>query len=1217
MEIQYHILGVLAYSKKKEKKPEDKYILPPVHVWTKKFCDTLNKLEFGKNKFCLSDSDNGLSECHADAVKKTFVAFKERHKVESIYIGKLPDDCKFVHFHTTVILSEDSEECARQCADSIQEGLGLMKTFREKVAVLKRKSSECAAIKDCEIIAKSCALQAHFTMDNKRSVIGSDHYCWNELLQNVDDHIAEDGKLRITLERDSLSLSYRERGVGGFTAKDFVAVCTSGNSGNVSDGQEDKNNISATGHKGTGFKSVYNFFKKVTIESGNIRCILDDTVKYDYSGCIKGDDFDLSQRVKDTEYTSDDEKKYFPVPEFEFLNEKSDITTITFTFKNSSDGYNKFLEQIGLIEKNGDPAEIPERYYFLNHIKEITYNEEQPVNLDAVRKECFYSYEETFEVTKELLETNPRWKNTSVEDFIDAKKNKIQFLFPKERLPEETYVFCSLPVCNETLDLPFYINCPALELEDSRNSLSGAVKEWNDRIQMLAYSGDNSCFHRIFAKFAEGHGDIAYRYFPFNYTQNWNNIDKIPFLQTNCNDIMSLSQWYHTLPSNHQTMSLEERKNGFVILPEYMYEWFQHKGDFNEYETSVPFLHYTDMSEWFAKKTGLLTKLYKTNEKQNVIGTLKQLFRKDGEVGSVVLDIMKFFEEKFYSIGVCNISEENYGEFCQSILRKLYVDEVFNYAKYAKCYCYRWYLGKNICEGPCHSLDGLEVSSWNSIGEYKTKYANFFCTQLSEEQFFLCFPNLRDKLYFERDISDWDHPQYKLVKIHDEFLTQAFQENTFEKLFLFASELMNEDRNDQRYFFDNGKVIVKSGTNRFVSSNPNLFTSSKRIEKDFILKEPQWARTVVENLDEKMKDYVFYDKVSLSFLKEVVPEYRAEMSIGHIICQYLNNQELLEEKERYLFEQLMTWEGEMELQWHEKYRPMLRQYDQTINKSGVDKVKLYFCFSASTLSPLPDYISRQLEDRLNTEEYETYKERCANIRYSTLAEDRYCIGKVEETGTFYWVVFGERGLGQFLRDWCGIQAYLSPRQCIAMSSYAPLPLFRAYDTELEWCVAPRKLPDNNAYDEWKFMLLERYEWKADDKQWRCAAGYGDPHLYKSSCPVCGGKLVVEATSLRVKTVRLCQNIHVPVLLCRNCADAFQYSYDVYFCKGKDNPEKLSYKAAKEQIGQNDVMHICFRLSGYEPKIFPIKLTLLHRRIALDRLGEYDEATVSNRCEGTE
>ena len=641
MDIQYYILGVLAFSQKPNK--NDSYPLPPIDFWTTEFCNTLNEMEFGKNKFVLSASDKGLAECCSDEVKKIFKHFPDAYKVDSIYIRKLPD-CNFVHLNRTVILSEDSEKCAKECANCIREGLGLLKTFEEQMEALKCKSSECATIEDCETIAKCCALSAQVNLDNKRSVTGSDHDCWNELLQNVDDHIAEDGKLHITLNRDSLTLSYMERGVGGFTAKDFVAVCTLGNSGNVSAGQEDQGNPSATGHKGTGFKSVYNYFEKVTIESGNIKCILDDTVKYDYSNCITDKEVDLSKRGQGIKYGTSVEKKRFPVPEFEALPHKAAATTITFTFKNGGDGYDKLLEQIGLKEN------IPEKYYFLKHIKKIIYNETSLIALDDIRKNQFYFREECFEVTKDLLNKNPRWEKTSVDDFKKSEKNKVQFLFPKEKLPESTNVFCTLPVCGESLDIPFYINCPALELEDSRNKIQGqSVKDWNDEIKKLAYSGQDSCFHRSFTKFAEDPQNIAiaYKYFPYNYIGNWKNIESIPFLQTtddgNSMYLMSLEQWYVKLPEGHQTMLPDERKNGFVILPQYMYDWFEHKGDLDGYQTSVPFLYYPDMKEWFAEGTGFLNRLcniYKYTQ-DTVFDTLRQLFQSNQNcVGSVVVDII-------------------------------------------------------------------------------------------------------------------------------------------------------------------------------------------------------------------------------------------------------------------------------------------------------------------------------------------------------------------------------------------------------------------------------------------------------------------------------------------------------------------------------------------------------------------------------------------------
>lgn len=529
-----HTLGILAFVRGKLK---TSYRLPSIELWDNEFCNILNTIQFDKNtKFSLS---NKLQKIENKEILDMFNSFKYISPVVNIYIYEsLPTD--FVRFTDTVILKYRTEECVRLCADSIKKGLSLLNKFNDrKNNILENETQSLCeqkreiVEKKCEEIKQICALQAHFTADNKRSVIGSDNDIWNELLQNANDRI-NDGILNIKITDTELILSYNET---GFSAKDFMAIATSGNSGNVDDTANGNDILLATGHKGTGFKSIYNVFDKVIVQSGYVKCVLDDAQKVECT-------FD-KDKIKKVNYSVwNGEKKYFPVPEFYYSDIMYKCTTIKLSFINDTKK-NTFIAKnlLSTVEE----FSTNKYFYFLENIKQFKINGETFDKLSFISKN-FYKYKNEFPVDAELLCNNPRYKNITVDKFIDNAKNKITVLFPKKDMPQNTTLFCNLPIANATLDIPFYINIPALELEDGRNSVSNSSNTiyWNSYIQDIVFN--RFSLKQILNIFAKEHPDIAYKYFPYKYLNIWECLKDVLFIKTITNDtnkyvLKSINQW--------------------------------------------------------------------------------------------------------------------------------------------------------------------------------------------------------------------------------------------------------------------------------------------------------------------------------------------------------------------------------------------------------------------------------------------------------------------------------------------------------------------------------------------------------------------------------------------------------------------------------------------------------------------------------------------------
>lgn len=1198
--IKFHTLGLMAHSKEQDKKK--KYELPPINTWTEEFCETLNKINYDKNiKISISSSDK-LESNVDQKTQKIFEAFSHIAKVENIYVfNNLPDNINYVRFTDCVILREDNQEFATQCANSIMAGLSLLQTFnakrdkilKEKTESLKNDKTE--AEKQCNLIQKICALQAHFTADNKRSIIGSDNYIFNELLQNANDRIS-DGIMNISIKGNELILSYNEE---GFSAKDFLAVSTSGNSGNIDDENRNNDNMNSTGHKGTGFKSVYNVFEKVVIQSGFVKCTLDDSKKINCS--FEGD------KIKDIVYEDwkmPDKKRYFPVPEFEFLDQYEEKTNITLTFIEGEK--TSFIESNNLGSK--EKFEESKVYYFLDNINEFKINEEHFDKKDYLDSN-FYIKEENVEISEYDLKKNPRWKDKTIEAFKKANKSKIKILFPKENLPEETSIFCTLPVQNAILEVPFYINVPAFELEDGRNSISNndTVENWQKIIWQKAIKGSGSSFSKIFSDFAKEHPNIAYKYFPYNCIDEWHCLKEIKFIKTITEDVnkyelMAINQWDNESDNNQQA---SEKK--FVFLPDCMYEWFKEKKGLDGFSCDVPFVYY---GHSFDYKMELLNKLNKQTDKP-----IEKLLNRCRE----------FFENKFYVDKPNPIDNHQENSFLKNLLEK----RAFSLQD-----IYRWYLGKTLCESEAHCIKTFTntINGCNCIYKYKNNI-NVIFGSINDTQFEACFTNLRKGLYLHNG---------QIVEKDEKFLNEVLDKyrNDLSKVFDFNEELAGDHfKSEREGLFNSGKIVVKRGDKSFCLSDDvkGLFTSSFIDDARFILKEPKWAEDYVDNLDKRLTESDFYKERDRSFfektLEKYLKEYGEKPDVIKAIDKYIKECKTIDDKEKYLFESICKrYNGSepLELKLDEKYLEMIDIYNKQINKyEDENKIEfnsqIIFCFEDKELSGITKYIVDKFNDRVDQKdkekrfkflgENESLKEilknkvLICNDKYKN--NRKYCIGtkicdKNEPQDII--IVFGEKSVGTMLRDLFNCKSYINPGTYNSMDCYLPNPLFKPnYDNwnDLNFNeISTIKYSDDK---EIKHILIQRFEFKLEDK-WLCFKGYGGDAFKSKRCPLCGGVMIAEASSLRIRYIQAIQGIHVPVLICSSCDEAVKYTENVYFCdeKGKaylsDDNSKREDRLI-ELLKSNQNILICFDMFSNEKKIFPLDMTLLHRLICLNELKE--------------
>ena len=433
---------------------------------------------------------------------------------------------------------------------------------------------------------------------------GEENIVVNELLQNVYDHIDINEKIKekkeliITHDKEEkfISLSYPER---GFSVLDFYAICTLGNSGNVKAGRGGE----TEGHKGTGFKSVYQYFYKVEIESRGVGCVLNRDQFWKVGVDNNNPTKFLIEKVPE-----DSGGKRFsnPIPEFDSTSkEDKGLTTIKFYYSDKIDD---------IVIKFKDKT----RYLFLmdkintvKFVEEKVEEEKEIINSTYIDNK-FYKKTYVFDVNKEQLETEEQLAIKASR--FRGRKKIITMLFPKDlKVKEqevvindnekcfgqfadfsegeepEKYVYCTLPIETGTkLKLPFYVNIPLFELTDSRTHLFDIDDKnkthWNEFIKKCCAPkiegeiGKKSILRQMYEEcMIENKIDKPYWYLPVSLDEN-GIISKDCFLFAEVFDCVDSSKTCFNELNNY-------------LLPKYLYKYID---DTKNSEQDNSYLQYLD-----------------------------------------------------------------------------------------------------------------------------------------------------------------------------------------------------------------------------------------------------------------------------------------------------------------------------------------------------------------------------------------------------------------------------------------------------------------------------------------------------------------------------------------------------------------------------------------------------------------------------------------------
>lgn len=1208
-DIRYYILGVLI-----QKEQEAAFPLPPLASWTEEFCGVLNKIPFTINfHFELTDLFE-LEECDDSNVKAVFSSFKHITPVEHVYIYEsLP--VKYVHFTDTVILKSCNLEVAKVCSESIRKGVSFLKQFNEiKMEILQKTeplNSRERIKKYCENIEKICALGAHFSPNKERRLLGEDHDVLNELLQNVNDRIktvSDTTCLNIKLETNKLILIYNEN---GFSAKDFLAIATSGNSGNIDDTDRGNDNLEATGHKGTGFKSVYNVFEKVEISSGYVKCILDDT---EYTTCIfsnSTDDFDVKRKPLDGKT-----KIHFPVPRFEFLIENQNETQLEFTFK--PDKMMNFIKTNGLDSQESFIENA--KFLFLDNINQFRING-KIFDKEAYLEENFHKESHRLQFTDEDLQKNMRLKDKEIPEM----KQMVTFLFPKNKdsMKSQTNLYCTLPLKN--LKFPecnFYVNMPLLELEDGRNTIQDIDGNlWNKSLGHKIFSESNSAIVRAFESFAEKlkNNLIPDRslqdlldYFPFGKINAWGNLKDVAFIPI-----------FHKSEQMIHLKTISDLESNYFLLEDHLNKWIQINID-EAMVWEFPFQKYV-YYESLSDINKLKTNLQLSNVQLKLLEDTNWRFT------------VNYFDEIYYEKNLISSRNEKAIEFLKIDLLKAYS---LNYDL-----LYKWYLGKEKCEQAVYSiliLDDVNIKGFRSFNEYVDEVQEFFGNKpVATKELKQCFLNLREYLYLNADTT--------IVNEDDPFLSAVLSSIEQEDLknFWYELEGVSTDGNNLgqiKRLFINQQVVCKFGekheSNRYNEYNflpkkiDSLYTSSVITDAHYIVCDPTWISNIelLSNLDELVKKPNFYDSeqpLVLEIAEKYLNSTVHKEDVKEAIKIYIERTDKITENTVALFEILCKDStNPVVFSWDMKYISLLSCYKNYIictDKNGIVlKTSVKFSFEHVNLEPIPQHLKEKFDDKVSEElqntifilensEEELKKQKLKewlNFVYIINSNNKgkeYCIDF--ENNLF--VVFNEEAFGKMLKDLFKSD-YQAPKELQPMNCKLPNPLIkpkfnnlqRIKDIEIDFSGFKSRTTDEQIS-----LLINRFEWKIGE-EWHCYAGYGGDSTQSKKCPICKGILYAEASSLKIRNVQVVKGIHVPLLLCGNCHHALKFTEHYFLCLDENVEEimkddKESIEQLKDKLNSPEPITICFDMYGNEKKSQSIEMTFAHRKIILYLLNNTD------------
>ncbi|MFI3254262.1 MAG: hypothetical protein R3Y63_07975 [Eubacteriales bacterium] len=1096
-----------------------------------------------------------------------------------------------------------------------------------------------------------------------------------ELLQNADDKIAG-GTLYIDVsDPKNFLLSYPEREnpqqEKGFQIKDFYAISASGYSGNfdyTAEGERSHNNT-ATGRKGTGFRSMYNVFDKIEIDSYGIHCLFDDTQKMELTKDKTG--FHCSF----TDYAENDTKHDYPVPQFSLSESVKEKTTFTFHFKD------KGLEDLNLVipQMEDDFFLANKQTYFLNQIDKFNITTDQNTKHCFCKsdflKKYFYAYQyDPACPGKDLITDFYANKNSS------TNCQRVEMLFPKETYLQKFQennglkcnIFVTLPIDHGESSFvqfggglaPFLLNCPAIPLGNDRSNFDTAHKD-TFVILMQVFQG----FQTIFKQFAEEHVEIAYRYFPNPQSNIFYLGEKFPQKVYGddgrcsfCDNIPFL-RGVTTVNGTHELFSLEdiklpEEKKKAFWYPHYFYKFLEEKPSF--LQNPAP----QDLWDNYVFPKHFI--YYKTEEKAVQSLDIPDSSQEKSKSKA-------FYESLPFSDPLVQ------PEVLQQMMRAYFGD--------IKVHSIEGLGHLTISNPPYYELDLLVVAFQRLISAYSGPQLNYqmlkdlLGTEYEPASDFLLDPeflnNLLGKLFPTDQQTRWVNPSDNVLGLVCRGLF-AYQVKA-----LYPTMYHPEGKNPEvlsKLFHENCLVLELSSeyytrSRRKYSDNCFWFTSAILPPKDYIISDqsPSFAlfrkihpEITKENqpsgeLIEQGKFAEIYD------LDDMMGSENATAYLKYLKPLALTEQESIVETFLKRESPVKKWN------WHSNFSPFLKLYKDLQNTQGVTvpylvftKLKQYFpqhreLIQEETLNKEYDnfpFFSENGEIQSGPVELRGLLEQHLWLCQEPVNSDVSWVlaqHKVGETSQFVFVLFGESAFTTWLEDLFQYSEYKMIAQFSPMIS-VPLSEELGYDNFNQWSEDQWKgyMQQMSQYNQKqlelisssKLLLRQSPEMKKRLKELLAESfsfstkeqgedldflfsGYGLGEYQRKTCPVCGAEVLCELTSTSVRPIIAFSygeknfDRRFQMLMCRNCLESDSYSKKSYlsYQRDADSPhlphnDRSLKDALLNPTNYGQAVSLTFHLPQCQPpnRSYPLELSFLHRLYLLRAIFQLEEQSKEESTE---
>ncbi len=1237
MTIEYEIIRAYAFSKLTPKS-SDILKLPPIECWNEEFCDALCCLS--RDHICEFNE-----ELQSELTDEKLVRFASP-LAENIMLT-VNKDLKtkngFVHFYTSaenaktlyVIFSEKpDDELTNKCLFSLMKGLGLLSSLQPKEAELLGATepiSKFGAVEENLHYIRQIAYlyQCFDAVRSTRQSIPENEIAY-ELIQNANDAkikslgISDIGAYSVTSDGKNITIEYTEQ---GFSLADILAISVKGISGNrkTFGVGEDRQ---TTGHKGTGFTSIYRLFDTVEISSRNVNILLDNTKLPNATVTDK-------QVIFSGEYEKNDTAKIeypFPVPFFSEGNPQPKTTiTLTPNGKSADD----------LLSKMRDP----DSYLFTEQLHQFKYDGTNTV--DRYITDKFYRYEHT--ISEEDFISSDLYK--AFESRINSeKKRTVTILFPKnlDGFEGRQKVYCDLPLNELAPDISFIINIPMLQLKDDRKNIVRGDDSEAYRWNQFVLEQVSEVFSTLFNKFAEEHPDIAYRYFPYSYIN-----------EELCKNIFFLKP----IDKSARLMSIEQAK----FLPEYMYHWCKEFGSsavdllkaegsdlvhYSAYEGALP----TEC--WIFSKLGNYKKLTGKVELIYQWYSQREIFLTEG-------DELKILDQQ--AIGFYNSHLSNDLPFAlvlgHLITKKLYTLDNSLPLCLGGYYCIETIfaqLEKLLAKSVISPADDVRKAIEFGIGAQNAHFIG----------------NIYDEPDLVELIFSW---------IGDDAPTKLNAKNLGERLCN-----LGLPENSVRELIRNGRVVRKNSNRRYNLTDRMLYyvynTQFSIIDNERISFEAK--ERLCSNCDSEitsaLPDHFISEEVFSKFVKgEGKLGELSDVDRKELLRQFMKVEDWLDAAVEFIRQkhensawqvtvfQLLVEKGtKLLIEWNPHMKPLIKTYNEQFLDTGNKAAAVRFTFDPRKAEGIKEYHKRRFGDRTSTSQKEkTYNfpargkltlsdiVNSSSIRTSTelALGDKFIFAEDKDSGELCLLFSNEEGFDRIMKELFGCDNFgrfkafplmrsnrilLHPNTDWHENAYISDEMLR-YDTVID------EINNNNLK-----VLFDSFQSEDGSAEW---CGYGaDVHRNKlrdddtdlrninneplSKCPVCHNDLLISGGSVRLRYINAQINgdyIPLPFLMCLCCDNMFKLAATASLvtpCAENDKLPRISICYQNEdpviigdESSQRDSTKKYYRLINYDdirrsPEVtirlelkndeddecngyFRTTLTMQHRLILLKLIGK--------------